>query len=147
MNVLALALVVAFLWGVLVIVQKYALTRVSPLMTMVLTSGVYLVCLGVYAAMSWKHLVAESAKLSWELVALIALAAVMCIFVANLIYYDILKRRESYVVMALCSSAPLFTLVLAWLLLKETIPWMGVVGVVLIVAGVVCLGYAEHLRE
>jgi len=67
-------------------------------------------------------------------------------FFANLIYYYVISKHESYIVEALISCSPLFTLVLAYLFLKEEINWVGIAGVLLITLGVICVSLNERAQ-
>jgi drug/metabolite transporter (DMT)-like permease len=65
--------------------------------------------------------------------------AIILSFIPNIIYYNLINDHDSYVVTALVNSAPVFTVGLSYLLLKENITKYGMLGVVLIIVGVFCL--------
>jgi len=65
--------------------------------------------------------------------------AFFAVFMANSLYYYILKDNSSSIVSALIFSAPAFTLVLSYLFLKESIRLYGLLGILSIILGVVLI--------
>jgi drug/metabolite transporter (DMT)-like permease len=100
-----------------------------------------------FAAYNWRSLRPELARLPWSFYAIAAATSVITGFLANLLYFYILKDNDSYIVAALTYSAPVFTLVLAYLFLNERMTVLGVTGVLLIVLGVVAVAFNESARE
>ena len=64
-------------------------------------------------------------------------------FLANLLFYYVLKSHESSLVSALVFSSPIFTLIVAYFFMKEELNGFGILGIVLIVLGVVCIAYND----
>jgi drug/metabolite transporter (DMT)-like permease len=63
--------------------------------------------------------------------------AFFAVFFANSLYYYVLKENSSSITSALIFSAPAFTLVLSYLLLKEKLNLNGLLGVISIIIGVI----------
>ena len=80
---------------------------------------------------------------------LIAITVILGGFFANLLYFIILNKHESSVVSALIYSSPVFTLVLAMLFAKEKVSIVGIMGIILITLGVICIAFNEkrHGRD
>jgi len=55
----------------------------------------------------------------------------------------VLKDNHSHIISALDSSAPFFTLLIAYFLLNEKVNVFGILGTILIVLGVVCISYND----
>ena len=64
---------------------------------------------------------------------------IFTVFIANIIYYYILKKHESSLVSAITYSSPAFTLVLAYLFLNERLDIYGLSGIFAIIAGVILI--------
>jgi drug/metabolite transporter (DMT)-like permease len=80
-------------------------------------------------------------RLTTKDILLLLFEGVFILFVANVIYYYVLKDNESSIVIALESSTPFFTLIFAYLLLNEKINFNGIIGIILIILGVICISY------
>lgn len=143
MNVVPAALFVAFLWGVAPTIHKHVLRKTDPKTVMVVGSLFYIACLAVFAAYCWKDIRRDLPNLTPSNVFWIAITSIIAGFVANLIYYFILRKHDSYVISALIYCAPVFTLVLSYMFLKERATPLALLGVLLTVAGVVCLSLNE----
>ena len=138
------SLMVAFLWGVQPIVHKYVLKNIDPKTIMIVGGAFYVACLLVFAIRYRGTLRKDWAKLDPVTVCLIGASAVLTGFVANLLYFFVLKKHDSYVVSALIYAAPAFTLLLAWLVLHEKVRKIGAIGVVLVVLGTLCIALNDN---
>lgn len=138
---LLIALLVAFLWGTLPAVHKYLLGRHDPISVIVLSAAVYAVCTLSLAVWYWPRIKKDVATWRPRTFAILAANTIIAGFVANLLYMHVLKKHDSYIVSALVCISPAFTLLLAVLFLGERPTGVGALGVVLIVAGVVCVAY------
>jgi len=142
MDVIPFALFIAFLWGLATVIHKYVLKTISPKVAMAVGSIFYFICICIFVVYNWNHLKTEVPKIDKICLFWIAVASIAG-FLAYLIYYYILKKHDSYVVSALINAAPVFTLLLAVLLLKEKINVYGSLGVLFIVIGVILLALNE----
>lgn len=147
MEFISLALLISLLWGIQPVVHKYILDFVDPWVMMVLTSAVYFACIIIFTLFYWKRLKTGFSKLSLKMFLLIALVAIFTAFIANLIYFNILKSHASYITAVLIYSSPLFTTLIAYMFLKEKITASGLIGCFFIVAGIVTIAYDEQYFE
>ena len=69
--------------------------------------------------------------------------AVITGLVGNLIYMLLLEGHDSYIITALVSISPFFTLILAYLFTKEKITLWGALGTVLIILGILMIAYND----
>lgn len=135
---IVLALSVAFLWGLSPIVHKSFLNQqVSRESLIVFGGAAYAACVLVYAIWHRKQLLADARRITPSFWGVIAVTSIICGFLANLIYFAILKYNPSYLIVALTSCSPIFTLGMAYWLLEEEATLTAVLGVLLIVAGIV----------
>lgn len=146
------SLTVAMLWGVVPIIHKWLLKDSSAKGTqndgsidwkliMVIGGFSYFVCLFAFTLWHQKDLRKNLASLTPRAILWIMIGSVVGGFLANLIYFLVLKRHDSFIVSALIYCSPVFTLILAYLLLQEQVRAFGVIGVLLITAGIVCISF------
>jgi drug/metabolite transporter (DMT)-like permease len=133
----------AFLWGVSPVIHKYLLGTYNQLTIMILISFIYTICLLLCLPFYSNAVYKDIFKLNVHDIILFLISGVFTLFLGNAIYYYVLKDNHSHVISALDSSAPFFTLILAYLLLKEKINIFGVLGTILIVLGVICISYND----
>ena len=146
-GAVTIALLISFLWGLSPIIHKVVLFDVSHHTTMVISSMFYTLCTIGYATYYRKELLQDATKLNRKTIFLLAFTAVVCSFLTNVLYFRILKRYESHIVSALIYSCPVFTLIMAYYLLKERISFQGFLGVAFITIGVICLAYNKPGAE
>jgi drug/metabolite transporter (DMT)-like permease len=136
-----LSLVIAFLWGIQPVIHKYLLKRVNAITIMLISSIVYLLALLITLSFSQIYNIfkVDIGKLTTRDFLIIILTSVFTVFLANMIYYYILKDNETSIIVSLIYSAPVFTLLLSYLFLKEKIEPLGIIGICLIISGVGCV--------
>lgn len=139
---LSLALFVGFLWGLSPIMHKYFLNHVSYKLILTLGSLTYFMCTILFAIYYWKDLIKESAKLTITSTSMIVLVSVVTAFMANIIYFYVLKSTKSYIVSALVYSSPLFTLLLSYMFMNERITLLSGMGCVVVFVGVLMISMA-----
>ncbi len=77
----------------------------------------------------------------------IFIAAIFCLFVANLLYYYILKKNNSSAISALIYSCPIFTLLIAYFFLKEEIDTYGLLGIFFVILGIIFISLNDNVKE
>jgi len=82
-------------------------------------------------------------KLNGRDILILCTVALIAGFLANLLYYYVLKSHESSIVSALVFSSPIFTLIIAHFVMKEQLYGFGILGIILISLGVVCIAYND----
>jgi drug/metabolite transporter (DMT)-like permease len=147
MNVIVFGLILSFLWGVLPVAHKYYLKSLHPQVVLMISGIVYFLALLGYMIFNRTLLLKESRKVRPMHLVWLTIATLVCTFFGSIIYYYVLSKHDSHVVTALAYSSPFFTLVLAYLFLNEEISSLGFFGVMLIVGGVVCIGFNEHHKR
>jgi drug/metabolite transporter (DMT)-like permease len=76
-------------------------------------------------------------------VSLMFFTAVITGLMGNLTYMLLLEGHDSYIITALVSISPFFTLILAYLFTKENITIWGAMGTVLIILGILMISYND----
>ena len=136
-----IALIASFLWGISPIINKIVLKTIDPRLIMILSSFFYMLCIIIFSIYNWKSLKIEAKKLDRRSIMLIAISSIIGSFVATLLFFYLLKDNDSYIVTALTFSSPVFTLLLAYLILKEKITMIGLTGVLMIFGGILCIAF------
>ena len=84
-----------------------------------------------------KEILADMNKLTFRDLFILVLVSSFTIFLANMMYYYILKNHESSIISALVYSSPVFTLIIAYIFFKERLDIYGVSGILLMIFGVI----------
>ena len=139
----ALTIFVAFLYGISPILQKHVLKTTHVTVVLVLSSFFYFCAAFVYGIYKWNVMRSGLLKISFTQICILVIVAILTAFIANLLFLTILSNHDSYFVVALVSSAPMFTLAFAYFFLQEHINWLSILGVLLIIIGVIMLSVAK----
>lgn len=138
------ALLVAFMWASSGIIQKLLLRDMSPEFALIIVGLTYGIILLAYGAIDARSNIQKLAVItSKQWIGIIAIAF-LGIFVSTLIWYKLLAKHEAFRVNTLTSTGPLFTLLLAALFLNENIDVKSAIGVLLIVCGIILIGYHQN---
>jgi drug/metabolite transporter (DMT)-like permease len=137
------ALFVAFLWGIHPILNKILLGKFNLSTVVVLNNVVYGLAVLVFFFINYTEIAKDVKKINSHDLLILFSVALIAGFLANLLYYYVLKSHESSIVSALVFSSPIFTLLVAYFFLKEELSGFGILGILLIVLGVVCIAYND----
>ena len=133
------ALIVSFLWGILAIFQKIFLKNIDYHTFMCLTGLVYSICILFYILYIKTKFFNDIKKIKLITFFLIFVSVFFGLFLSNILYFYLLKHNEPSVVIAITFSAPLFTLLGAYLILQEKIHIYGILGILCIVLGTILI--------
>ena len=136
---IVIALAISFLWGVQPVIHKHLLKKFTPITLMLVSSIVYFALLIVTSVIKNKEVATDFEKMTAKDLGILVALSVFTAFLANIMYYYILKDHESSIISALIYSSPVFTLVIAYLFLKERLDIYGFSGVLAIIIGVVLI--------
>jgi len=138
LSLLITTLSVSFLWSISPILYKILLNDIHLSTILILIQVVLLIISCIYGLYHWEHIVTDVNKLNIKNISWIVIAgASLCL--GQLLYLYALKHYKAYIVAALCYTSPIFTMLLAYLVLNETISLQCVIGVITIVIGVILL--------
>ena len=141
MKYLAEGLFIAFCWGALGVVNKYVLNHLESSTLFVLSGTVYfLLLLGLWFYYK-KTIDKDLHKITPFQSFCIIASAIFLIFLPNFLYYYFLKRTKASIITSIAYSAPVFTLILAYLFLNEKIHGLGVLGIILVTLGIFFISY------
>lgn len=140
---LFVSLLTAFLWGSATIINKKLLTKYNAISMMFFSSSIYFLCLLSVVPFQYETIRGDIARLTNMELLVIFLSATLAGFSANYLYYYVLKSNDSSIVSAVVSTSPLFTLLLAYFLLKEKMTLIAILGIFFIVIGIVCISVSD----
>lgn len=144
---ITLAIVVAFLWGILPLFHKVLLKKISFKSIMLISSLVNIVFVLIFSFIYRKEIIADKQAWKPKSIVLIGFIALTTIFLANILYYTVLKTNPSYIVTVITYSAPIFTLIGAIFILKEHVTKVSLVGAFLIICGILLIGIGFQSDE
>ncbi len=132
-----LALVAALFWSISAVFGKVVVNELQPVSVLVIVGLLYAILLAGIGAWWWQDIfhdtkqIMQSPKLMGCIIGLIFTG----FLIPYSIYYTLMKKHPSYIVVALTYTVPVFTLLWALLVLHEKMNvWTGL-GVIMIVAG------------
>jgi drug/metabolite transporter (DMT)-like permease len=142
-TALLLAFLAAFIYGMTAIMHKFYLQKCDISTLFVLYGLVYAIAIFVVAAYNISNIRADIKTLSRLHMFGIFVTSFAGLLIANYLYLYLLKHHQSFAVAALISIAPLFTLLFAYIILKEDVSLVSVIGVCSIVVGVILVAYGS----
>ena len=133
-----LPLCTSFCWGLSSVFDKLCLDDFSPIMIFIVGGFVYAILCIVLIIYNYQklkiYLDFKKYKKAW----IYSILAGICVYgIANLLYYHALKKSDTpHIVVALAYSAPIFTLLLSVIVLKNDFSLHSLIGVFLVIIGV-----------
>ena len=106
---------------------------------MCLTGIAYSICILLYILYIKTQFLNDIKKINLFTLILIFISVFIGLFLSNILYFYLLKHNEPSVVIAITFSAPLFTLLGAYLILQEKMHIYGILGVLSIVLGIILI--------
>jgi O-acetylserine/cysteine efflux transporter len=134
MHLIGLGLLVSFIWGFIPIIDKFVLAHVDPKLFLLLFTGFMFLYALIY------HRSFKIQTVDKKYILLTFLSSLLA-FVALFVYLTLLRDNDSHLVSAIVYSAPMFTLLLAILILKEKPAPISIAGIILIIIGVWCIAF------
>lgn len=134
------AMIPSFLWGLIPIVDKYAVDQMHIMSYILITSFFYLAVAIAYFILKPDKMKTELIKIDSKLLWIGILATIIS-FVAEVTYLHLLQSHDNLtaLITALTYTSPFFTLILAYLIFKEKITIQCTIGVLFIVLGAIII--------
>ena len=142
------SLIVAFMWAIQSIVNKHILKKIHSHTLLVLGGIVYAASVFMYWLVQVK--VQEQVRqdmnrhIGWKMLGYIVFSGLVGGFLANLLYFGLLKKYPAHMVTAVTYCSPAITAILAYMILKEKMNSKTVLGICLVVTGLVILGLSDR---
>ena len=136
MNLFLYSTIVSLCWGLSPVLYKLLMNNVDIKVTFVINSLFFTLAVICYTIYYWNDIKSNLQTTSvWD-ICFLGLISVVLSFIPNIIYFNLLNQYDSYVVNALVSTSPIFTVGMAYLILKERVTKYDILGVILIITGV-----------
>lgn len=140
---LLMSLFTSFLWGLSPVIQKHLLDKFDKRSLMLFYASANIFFVVLMLSFFNNKLYSDIKSINTYDIFLISAYTFFTIFMANLIFLEVLKYNNSHEVAAIEGIYPFFTLLLAYLFLKEKITVFGILGVILVVLGVICISFND----
>lgn len=134
MNAFVWAIIAAFIWGIVPLIEKLGLSRVSPLAGLFYRSLGVVIGIILLAAFMLKPQEIKSVDL--RSATLLILGGFLASFAAQICFYNALKLGEISRVVPLSGSYPLIAFFLGIIFLAESFSPLKLAGVSFIVLGI-----------
>ena len=136
---LLMSLFTSFLWGLSPVIQKHLLQKFDKRSLMLFYASANIFFITLMLSFFNNKLYADIISLNMYDIFLISTYTFFTIFIAKLLFLEVLIYNNSHEVAAIEGIYPFFTLLLAYIFLKEKITAFGILGVIFVVLGVICI--------
>lgn len=134
-SVVLSSLFIAFLWSIQTVAQKHTLKNINHETAFAIFSIAYAVMMIFFIGYHRDIIHKDIGKITKPII-LVVVGTTVFSFLANAIYYRILKHHSASLVTALTSTAPLFVALLAFVLFGESIKAKQIAGIAAIIGGI-----------
>jgi uncharacterized membrane protein len=139
MNLIFYSLLIALFWGISPIAHKKLLNNMDTKFVLIASGLFYSLFLILYSIYYWSYFKQEYKQVEYKYLLYLAGIAFMLSFIPNIIYFFLLKEHDTSVVSALINSAPVFTVLVSFLLLGDKIHKHELIGIFFIIIGVIAI--------
>lgn len=136
-----LCLIIAILWGIQPLIQKQLMNKISPESVFVYQILLNFIFIIIYTLFNQSILHDDLKKLSYSDIQTLFIITFLCSFIANILYYYLLKNHDPSIVIALVYSAPLFTLIFSNLFYGKHINIYIQLGIILTITGLSIISF------
>lgn len=141
MNLLFYSMIVSLFWGISPVLYKMMMTKMDTKITFIINNIFFTLAVIGYTIYYWDDVKTDIKTISVHDTIAVGAISIILSFIPNVIYYNLLNQHDSHIVSALVNSAPIFTVGISYLLLRENVTKYGILGVILIIFGVACLSF------
>lgn len=142
-NVWILSFVIIIIWGTLPVFLKKLITKYPTHIVMLLSAimfGLIGVSISIFFFKDVKYHISTFTKYDWITLSYIVVAGSLF---SNILYMYALKNHNSTFVVTVTSIFPLVTLIFGAIALQEKLNRIGILGVFLVTAGIMCLAISD----
>ena len=140
-----LALIVACIWGINPIFEKFALKNATPFSVITIRFIFTAIILGIFALVAGR--VDELVKVDSRSMMWILLSGLLGGLIGLFIFFVALKQEDTSKVLPIVASFPMFTAIFAYFLLGETISLKRFIGILFVIVGVVLINIKESVID
>jgi transporter family protein len=139
MKLLLYSFILAVILGISPIIIKLFLNKIDMKLFFILNNIIFGIFIFMYMIYYWENFTSEFKTITIHDTFKIVLYTLVLSFIPTIIYYNLLDRHDLYIVTALISGAPIFTIGLSYMLLNEQITKYSAIGLVCICVGIILL--------
>lgn len=132
------AVLTAFIWGLVPILEKLGLSKIEPFAGLLLRCGGVLLGAGVLIAVKREHLT-QALKADWKTIVFLVIGGLLASFIGQICFYKALRSGEVSRIVPIAGAYPLVSFLTGIIFLSEAITLPKLAGVLLILAGIVLL--------
>ena len=140
-----LALIVACIWGINPIFEKFALKNATPFSVITIRFIFTAIILGIFTLFAGR--VDEIVKVDSRSLMWILLSGLLGGLLGLFIFFVALKQEDTSKVLPIVASFPMFTAIFAYFLLGETISLKRFIGILFVIVGVVLINIKESVID
>lgn len=137
-TLLLTSLLVAFLWAITSVAQKHATNNLSHPTAMAIFAVMYFTLMLLYIG-HHKELISSELRNMIPSAILLLFAAVVLNFIANVLYFRMIKSNGLSLITGLTAVTPVFVALLSFMVLRENLSPKHIAGIVAVVTGVVLI--------
>jgi uncharacterized membrane protein len=137
-HYIEIAIFIALIWGSTPFLTKHVLQNIHYKSLILCESILAFIVSMIFSYYNQSELIDDFKNIKPKTV-LSILILVIAVFCVNIMYYNVLRDHETYLISAITSIYPLFAFILSYLFLNEKITFLKALGVFLITSGVICI--------
>lgn len=139
-HYIEIAVFIAFIWGSTPFLTKHILQNIDYKSLILFESILAFSISMMYSYYNKTDIMKDikRVKLKTLFAVLLLVTTVFCV---NIMYYNVIRDHETYVISAITSIYPVVAFILSYLFLKEQITFLKALGVFLVTAGIICIAH------
>ena len=133
---LVYSLFAAVIWGCAPIFDKYAMQHLEPRIAIIVRNTIVFFATLPILVVSFNDIRLEASQLTSKLVVVLGIAGILGGVIGLLLYTKALKLMEASRVVPICSTYPLFAMIMAWIFLGEKLTLAKLGGTLMVILGI-----------
>ena len=137
-HYIEIAIFIAFIWGSTPFLTKHVLQNIHYKSLILFESILAFSVSMIFSYYNQSEIIEDFKNINLKTVVAILLL-VIAVFCVNIMYYNLIRDHETYLISAITSIYPVIAFIISYLFLNEKITFLKALGVFLITGGVVCI--------
>ena len=137
-HYIEIAIFIAFIWGSTPFLTKHVLQNINYKSLVLFESILAFSVSMIFSYYNQSEIIEDFKNINLKTVVAILLL-VIAVFCVNIMYYNLIRDHETYLISAITSIYPVIAFIISYLFLNEKITFLKALGVFLITSGVVCI--------
>lgn len=138
------AIIISVMWGLVPLIQKHIIQKISSMTLFVIDSFIYFLCIGIILFFNYDKIKTDVLNMTHIDVIIIVASTVLLGVSADVLYLYILQDHKNPFVLPIIYCGPIFTILLSiFFLRKDFNNAYATLGVFLIMCGIICISLYE----